>query len=190
MARLKKETEASTEVNTEVSNAELKRQIDILHKKIDATGDTNKIRDYDRRTSQPWNYCYSMGLWETNEGEKVITSWRMTKDYVAKGGDIEEQKMELTLEWSEKITIEYVDFYRMLKRTPKIEATKIFDEDGNAYITRKDELGNRLLVVPTNESFEWTYEGKDFFVSLPNNYLVTLSYKDKEYTLPITFLNV
>jgi hypothetical protein len=39
-----------------------------------------------------------MGLWETNEGEKVITSWRMTKDYVAKGGDIEEQKMELTLE--------------------------------------------------------------------------------------------
>jgi hypothetical protein len=53
MARLKKETEASTEVNTEVSNAELKRQIDILHKKIDATGDTNKIRDYDRRTSQP-----------------------------------------------------------------------------------------------------------------------------------------
>jgi hypothetical protein len=81
-----------------------------------------------------------MGLWDTKDGEKVIISWRMTKDYVANGGKIEEQKMELTLEDETKVTIDYVDFYRRLKRTPKIEAKKIFDNEGNAYVTRKDDL--------------------------------------------------
>jgi hypothetical protein len=78
----------------------------------------------------------------------------MTKDYIANNGKIEEQKMELTFEDDKTIVIDYVDLYRKLKRTPKLEALKIFDNEGNSYVTRKDDLGNKLLVVPTIENFE------------------------------------
>lgn len=132
MARLKQET-ASTNVETDVQDTQnlksLQKEVERLSKMIEATGDVNKVRDFNRRTSQPQNFCYSMGLWETEDGDKVITSWRMTKDYVADKGNIEDQRMELTLEYDKKIEIKYEDFYRMLKRTKKIEATKIFDDE-------------------------------------------------------------
>lgn len=196
MARLKKTTEEGPldTTNVGLSDRELiqkqQEQIDRLGKMIEATWDVNKVKDFNRRTSQPQNYSYSMGLWETEAGEKVIMSWRMTKDYVANGGKIEEQKMELVLEDDTKILIEYVDLYRKLKRTPKLEAIKIFDNEGNAYVTRKDDLWNKLLVVPTSENFEWNYEGKDLFSTLPTEYNVVLSYLDKEYTMSVKFLNV
>lgn len=190
MAKLAK---ASTK-NVELTDRELleqqQKEIESLRKMVESTGDANKVRDFNRRTSQPKNYSYSMWIWETEKGEKVVTGWRMTKDYVANNGKIEEQKMELTFDDWETLVIDYVDLYRKLKRTPKLEALRIFDNEGNSYVTRKDDLWNKLLVVPTTETFEGNYEWKDLFSSLPQDYFVVLSYKDKEYTMSIKFLNI
>lgn len=197
MAKLTPGNTEKKELTQEQINTNLQQEVERLGKMLEATWDTNKIKDFNRRTSQPKNYSYSMGLWEMEGSDDplIIKSWRMTKDYVTDNGKITEQKMELTLEGAEdesekKVTIDYVDFWRKLKRTPKIEALKIFDDEGNSYVTRKDDLWNKLLVVPTAENFEWNYEGKDLFSSIPAEYKVILPYNGKEYTMSVKFLNV
>lgn len=60
MAKLAK---ASTK-NVELTDRELleqqQKEIESLRKMVESTGDANKVRDFNRRTSQPKNYSYSM----------------------------------------------------------------------------------------------------------------------------------
>lgn len=107
---------------------QMKAQIAALEELVRKTGNVNKISEFDREKNKMDGFAYSLRLLPTNDGDKVVTSWKATKDFVADEGRIVEQRVKLEYDGGSK-EIDLVDFSRILKRTPKIVATSITNLD-------------------------------------------------------------
>lgn len=169
-------TQEKTETNpTTMTMEQMQAQIDMLSELVRKTGNINKIAEFDREKNKMEGFAYSLRLYPTDSGDKVITSWKSTRDFVADEGRITDQKVKLEYDGGAK-EIDLVDFSRILKRTPKIVAKSLTNLDGTPVLidSRVNEEDNFIFSI---------IRPKD------SKYIVTLDYEGKEYTIESTYLN-
>lgn len=104
-------------------------------------------------------FAYSMRLIPTNDGDKVITSWKTLRNFVADEGRIVDQRIEVVYDGG-KQEMDLVDFSRVLKRTPKILATALTNLDGSPVLVdqRVNEETNMMynLLRPRGDTYNVT----------------------------------
>lgn len=173
------------EVQKKSSNAKeqldynaLKKQIADLTALVNSTGDTNKIKDYEKSLKKLNNFAFSIKLFPTDDGNLPIIKWKTTKNYVANEWKDFNQKVEITYlkDWKELTKeIELVDFARVLTRSEKIIAKNINNLDGSSvYISKQQNPETKLeyyTMRPDDDIFEVTlqYEGQE--INILSTYL-------------------
>lgn len=93
------------------------KQIEGLIDMVKKTGNANKLAEYEREKRQFEGFAFSLKLFPTKTGNKVVTAWESTKDFVASEGRIVDQKTMITYDddgTPAQKEIQLVDFTRVL----------------------------------------------------------------------------
>lgn len=156
--------------------AELMSQLNDLVRK---TGDSNRIRQYERDNKEFEGFAFSVKLFPTDNGDKVVTKWKMKSDFVADEGRIVKQKLDIWYDEDgeeKKEELNLVDFVRVLKRTQPILATRLENTDGSEvhvdFRVNEETKKTNAFLMP---------KGSEFFATIP--------YEGKEYRISNTYLN-
>jgi len=168
--------------STTISNTDLKtllKEIADLKEQVNATWDTNKIRDFERSKEVLNNFAFSLKLFPTRDWNLPIIKWETITNFVWKDTKEDDQVIEITYlkEWKEeKEELKLWLFATFLKRSEKIVAKSINNLDGSdVYISKQINPETKLEYYMMNP--------KDQTIS------VTLDYNKQELTILSTYLN-
>lgn len=181
MAKIQNPEELQKLSNEPVTDLEsLQKQIDELQKLVNATGDLNKLKDYERSKEVLNNFSFTIKLYEEEDGTYPVISWKLKKNYVAVDleGLKEDQRLEIVYLKDGKEVIKeipLVEFSRTLKRSDSILAKSIKNEDGtNVYIEKninKDSWEVFYLMKPTTENIQVTLDYNGTVITLSSKFL-------------------
>lgn len=192
--KLKKGEQSATnpaETTAPLTIEELTAQLNSLKEMMNATVDSRKRQAFERSKTVQGSAKFSL-KYMPDTPNKVVVAWRTSKDFVANNGKIEDQRMELTYADGTKQEIAYVDFYRVLRSTPKLEAKRLYVSNGGqeenlSYV--RDTQGNRITVVPQATTEEGTWEGKDLSSTTPEKFRVVVEFEGNDYDVEVTYTN-
>lgn len=150
------------------------KQIDDLTQLVKRTTDSNKIRAYEREIKEFSGFAFSLRLFPTDKGGRVVTRWKTNKNFVADAGRITNQLIDIWYDddgKEEKRTIDLVDFTRVLMPTGPLVANRLENLDGSDVhidfrVNPETKKTNAFLCPREQEFIAYIeYEGKEYRIS-------------------------
>jgi len=157
-----------SEKPNESINEQLLKRINDLEKLVRDTGDTNKIKDFDRNSETRNKFAYSVKLFPTRDYMCPVIKWETISNFVDLSWEKikAEQIIEITYlnkDWTEeKKSIDLLQFVTFLKKSDKVVARKIKNLDGtDVYISKQINPETKLeyyTMHPTEQTYNVTLE--------------------------------
>lgn len=146
--------ETPVEEKVVVTKADLdsmQKQIQDLRGLVEVAGNSNRIRQEERKNFKPWKMKFSISLYKENEqSSEVITKWVMINNEVdtVNGKEVVNQKYKLYFSKGKTKIITLDEFRMRVEKTEKLEAEKVYTADDLEIRPTLDEKWRVLFQPP------------------------------------------